>query len=112
MKYSREFLEEALSGLHYIQTNGPDHEDYGICSNLSGTVGSRATALIGRYVTSWEHYSRFPGYPVPAYDFGNPVDEYALTAHMWDKDHPYGKMRWELLDHIITCIEKELADAQ
>jgi hypothetical protein len=111
MQYLKEFLAEALRGLRYIKVNGPEHEGYGICYNLNCYMGQQTGKFTERYAKSWAHYSGEEGYPVPAYDFENPVDEYAYSEHLWNKDHPYGQMRWELLDHVITCIEKELADA-
>lgn len=115
--FSKEILEVALSALQQIKADEYS-KSAGICYNLNVNAGwdtgddSQGSLIVKHYARSWSKYSGESLYPVPDHLGLSALIAYTNhVAYMWDKDHPYGKMRWELLDHIIVCIEKELADA-
>lgn len=61
----------------------------------------------------WPKFSGHIGFPVPApKEWGvDASDAYTLTQEadtLWDRSTEYGRLRWELLDFLITELEKEV----
>lgn len=112
--FSTEVLQTALKALQRIRT-GSYEEICGICYNLNGNAGwepgtgSVGNQLVAHYAKAWQHYTGVEEYPVPHPELS--ASRAYSTANLWDKAHPYGSMRWDLLAHIIRCIEGELQDA-
>lgn len=58
----------------------------------------------------WPQFSGHPYYPVPSpFEELDAQDVYEETdsESMWNPNHPYGKLRWELVDFCIAELEKE-----
>lgn len=100
----KEYLENALQALRKLRENGPECVSVGICANTYGVVGR----LVRELSPSWKKYSGNDRYPVPAVMYSTPYQEYVLTKNLWDKSTEYGRLRWELLDHLIAMAEREL----
>ena len=96
-----EALKE-LRGLH-----GVPKPSNGICGNLRALLRSPLYNVPERkfdpywdlepYFKTWEHTSG---------EESNPIS-WELEGSKWDKDQPQGKARYQLIDHIISEMEKE-----
>lgn len=78
----------------------------GICGNISDyyrSANHRAIQfLVGKLAANWEHYSGTPQFPVPSsYKGVSHHDMFMRTENMWNKKSKYGKLRWDLLDHLM-----------
>lgn len=113
--FSTKVLQTALVALKRIQ-EGEYEEVCGICYNMSDRNGGKvnqflAAKIVAHYAKPWPHYSGDKDYPVPHIEM-TPEEAYNEdTKHMWDKSHPYGSLRWDLLEHIIECIKEDLKNA-
>jgi hypothetical protein len=64
------------------------------------------------YFYSWKHFSGNAFYPVPQSKrvvIGDPSRKYIDALYLgafWTKE--YGRLRYNLLEHIIQCLEEEL----
>lgn len=97
--------------------------EYGICVNFE-TLCSRSPKAKGladrgdpfkklffKYVKTWPHYSGDKHYYIPAASSvprttATAESTYNWTSNMYDRRVPYCKLRHDLLDHIIRCVEK------
>lgn len=82
---------------------------------LSGVCGAVkpawdvSTAIRDRAFVTWKHYSGYSRHwPVPAPDGSNPSDKYRNTTFLWNPLTKYGRLRWNLLDHVIKTFEQEI----
>lgn len=81
-------------------------------------VGFSTIRVLFPYFKSWESYSGITSYPVPTskddfkLDRGERViraaDKFALERGKWDKKTEYGRLRFELLDHIVKEMTKDI----
>ena len=55
------------------------------------------------YVKTWKHYNGDAVYPIPSPLEGVKGEEayYDYTLNKWDRNTPYGQLRYDLLDHLI-----------
>ena len=94
------------------------NEEVGICTNIgkhlqmiftkkfynhySTTWAVFNTGYL-EYVKTWKHYSGNEVYPIPSPLEG--VDDEGVyhnsTLNKWDRNTPYGQLRYDLLDHLI-----------
>ena len=106
----RKMLINTLQVLKGMQQGRILSHKTGICDNLSlsHVVDSRdGYAIIQRFSTSWEKYSKDKEYPVPSTDKNySPLNMYHMTKNIWVGK--YGDLRKELLQHLITEITKEI----
>lgn len=80
----------------------------GICSQINPAQNVN-TSIRNRAFATWEHYSGYGlAWPVPAPDGSNPSDKYLDTIFLWNPLTKYGRMRWNLLDHVIKTFEQEI----
>ena len=104
-------MTDLLTALKQLRENGPKDRDEGICAqfDLYGLYSSQEQ--MRRFKASfktWPHYSGDHSFPVPSPD--KSVD--AIYAYfdesndLWDRDTEYGRLRWDLLDHIIAEMSK------
>ena len=100
----KEYLKEALQALRRLRENGPLYTDIGICANADTDVDG----IVLEFSSCWEKYSGDILYPVPAVKYFTPFQEFNQTKNLWDRETEYGQLRWELLDHLIDCVEREL----
>lgn len=111
--FSTEVLQTALVALKRIQEGSYD-KVCGICYNLNGNADwepgtdSTGNQLVAHYAKSWQHYTGEKEYPVPHPELPAWLAYTVANLYLWDKSHPYGSLRWDLLNHIIECIEEEL----
>lgn len=99
---------------------------YGVCSNteifLKNVNGIRleisVSKILSNFWQDWEHFSGHNDYPVPANRYLRKTsivealakDEYSITRDMYDESTEYGKLRWELIDHLIYKMELYLTE--
>ena len=95
-----------LDMLYEIRLNGPINSRSGICGNVS----FRRCLLLTELFKSWAKFSGNEEFPVQEGDV-NPEWSYAYNKKMWDKSTEYGQLRWELLDHCIAQLQKEINHA-
>ena len=109
-------IHQALIG---IREEGPTDPTCGICSNViealwfdeaaDKDLSAEAEALWHNLTDScslwrdWPHYRGEDRYPVPG---GMDAYDEALEADdMWDRETEYGRLRWDLLNHVIGVVE-------
>lgn len=124
----KEVLNTMLDSLRDLYEGKLKYDYLGICSNLSvptvqkyGIQSKLLSSLIDGIMKdcfkSWEFYSGNPGYPVPPTKVFVCEDPHAgqwaynraaLNETLWDQDTQYGRLRMDLVGHMIKFIEKEL----
>lgn len=98
-------MTDLLTALKQLRENGPHNRSAGICSqfDLYGLYSSEERQQFRASFKTWPHYSGDPSFPVPSPDGLT----YAINAYfdksnyLWDRNTEYGRLRWDLLDHII-----------
>lgn len=100
---------------------------YGLCANFENMCyfsdieplpvrvrwpnGNPFKQLFIKYVKTWPHYSGNNTFFIPAVSkvWPGPTAEsmYHNTNNLYDRRSPYCKLRHDLLDHIIRCVEAE-----
>ena len=114
--YYNEYLQLMLDAALDIKEGNFD-EEYGICTNLSEEVNSQIGE--SEYYDSWEILKEaFYKWPKFSGDVNFPInDPYnKVSAHRAYDDLPkwigeYGALRFELLDHVIDYLKKEIESA-
>lgn len=101
-------MTDLLTALKQLRENGPDKRYAGICcqSDLLGLYSSEECRQFRASFKTWPHYSGDISFPVPSPDKSiDAVDAYLDKSNdLWDRDTAYGRLRWDLLDHIIAEI--------
>lgn len=96
-----------LEALIQLKTKGPVRKDAGICWNID--LGIRSwfdKEKIKQAFTTWPHFSGNSSYPIPSTHYPDPSYAYDRTDNLWDRRTKYGRLRWDLLDHLIEYLEK------
>lgn len=115
-EYSLRDLTIALEILGTIKARGgPGRGSYGICHQLSaGLSMNKASSLVADLAEDWEHYSGHREFPVPGLCRGFEEAQQAYMAAptncMWDRDHPYGRKRWQLVEYMIDRLAQIMAE--
>lgn len=83
------------------------HKEYGELSLVS--------VRIPYWAERWPKFSGVSSYPVPSLDPQmSPADAFNkatnVRGRMWGKTNPYGALRWELLEFLISTLEALEAD--
>ena len=103
-------MTDLLTALKQLRENGPKNRDAGICSqfDLYGLYSSEERRQFRDSFKTWQYYSGDISFPVPSPDgFTEAIDAYFdETDDLWDWDTEYGRLRWDLLDHIIKELSK------
>ena len=98
-------MTDLLTALKQLRENGPDKRDGGICSqfDLYGLYSSEERQRFRASFKTWPHYSGDIEFPVPSPDKSiEAIDAYFDRGNdLWDRYTAYGRLRWDLLDHII-----------
>ena len=103
-----------LEILECIKENGPENIDNGICSSMGHyqnyPVSMADEKIIDSIMDSifkdWKHFSGSYAYPIPSTTAGvSHSSQFHLTDHKWDKTTEYGRLRWDLLEFMISEIE-------
>lgn len=94
--YEYVILHFALKELKKKVDKGNHYRHRGICGNLE--IPFNIKTSLESLFTRWPKYSGNITYPVP-HQYLNPIDAYANTSDHWVGY--YGKLRIELLDHMI-----------
>lgn len=84
-----------------------DHAQFGICFQITHTNNYVYTK---RLMRQWPKYSGDSDYPIPDPDgIEDPSVYYSRSGSsaMWNKEHPYGALRHELLDYLIEKLESQ-----
>lgn len=105
-------MRTMLETLETIRENPDEIPDklYGICALLPETFDWDSKRIESAF-RSWPKFSGLPEHPIPSTDPEfSPRVFYAICSreNMWNPDHPYGALRWELVDHMI----KEFSDTE
>lgn len=97
--------------------------DCGICENIISVTGGKFDLTFYRHFKTWKYYSGNSQYPVP-----NPVKDsswgpsfaynrsfFKWLRRRWYNDMfnmkmSYSHLRWDLVKHIISEMEKELKE--
>ena len=114
-----EYLQLMLDAALDIKA-GNFNKGYGICGNLSNKVISAVEEsehydsyqILKQVFYTWPKFSGDAQYPI-----NDPDDPYnEVSAHRaygylpkWTGE--YGALRFELLDHVIDCLKKEIESA-
>lgn len=72
----------------------------GICQLVGGSM------LLNHYFETWDKFSGHSSYPVPCKNMSSPVSAFWSDKHKWKGD--YGRLRYDLLCHIIKSVKNEL----
>jgi hypothetical protein len=108
-KYTKDELLYILLLLEEINIRGPHFHDYGICGNLEENFPEAAT-FVSKYAKDWKHNSHISSeFPVEGY-----VEYYLANSYkqtLWSKTTKHGRLRWQLLKHIIKRVRKEIKNA-
>lgn len=103
-------MNDLLAALEQLRENGPYNRDAGICSQLDlyGLYSSEERRQFRDSLKTWPHYSGDSSFPVPSPDKSvEAIDAYFdEQLDLWDRDTEYGRLRWDLLDHIIKELSK------
>ena len=103
-------MTDLLTALKQLRENGPYNRDAGICAqfDLYGLYSSEERRQFRASFTTWQHYSGDDSFPVPSPDkYIVAIDAYFDKSNdLWDRDTAYGRLRWDLLDHIIAELSK------
>lgn len=103
-------MTNLLTALKQLRENGPNNRDAGICSqfDLYGLYSSEERQQFRDSFETWPHYSGDPSFPVPSPDRSIAAIDYYFDKgnDLWDRDTEYGRLRWDLLDHIIKELSK------
>lgn len=111
-------LYQIIEAVKAKVTDNPHGYDTGLCylmfCNLKAYKGepcySQWHGLKQLAFAQWDQYSGDGMFPVPSPDSSDPeqaFDNGCKGRVMFDPDHPYGKARLELLDHLITFYRSE-----
>lgn len=100
-------MTDLLTALKQLRENGPTNRDVGICSQLDlfGWYSSEERQQFLACFKTWPQYSGDIDFPVPGPAAA--IDAYFDNLYdLWDRDTEYGRLRWDLLDHIIKEMSK------
>lgn len=100
-------MTDLLTALKQLRENGPKNRGGGICSQLDlyGWYSSEEHRQFRDSFETWQYYSGDPSFPVPG--TAAAIDAYFdKSIDLWDRDTAYGRLRWDLLDHIIKELSK------
>jgi len=109
-QFSKETLTRVLGILKYIKENGPSIYEAGICANLEMFLlddENLGTDIVVYYSKDWKH--KVPDiiyFPVEGCDekYHKASENYKL----WSKTTKYGRLRWNLLNHMIKRVQEDL----
>lgn len=103
-------MTDLLTALKQLRENGPKNRDVGICSqfDLYGFYSAEECRQLKASFKTWPHYSGDHSFPVPSPDKSmDALDAYFYDGNdLWDCNTEYGRLRWDLLDHIIKEMSK------
>lgn len=100
-------MNDLLTALKQLRENGPKNHSGGICAqfDLYGLYSSQERRQFRDSFKTWPHYSGTIGFPVPGPAAA--IDAYIDNQDdLWDRDTEYGRLRWDLLDHVIKEMSK------
>ena len=112
MTYS-EYLQLMLDAALDIKAGNFD-KGYGICGNLSHKVNSQVKEseryglyhILRRAFCTWPKFSGDADYPINDPNGIETADDVYVRSHKWIG--AYGTLRFELLDHVIDFLKKEI----
>ena len=95
---------------------------HGLCTNFAQMYDHSSTKLPAmlnpfkqlfiKYVKTWPHYTGkkdyfIPAVPSKAWPHATAELMYDWQPNQYDRRSPYCKLRYDLLDHVIRCVEAE-----
>lgn len=112
-KYHKKILLKSLKNLRsrkwYVGLGLSSHSKRGICHYVNNETIFNSGKL-EKYFKTWKHYSGSYHYPVPSTIEGMDAHQmFRTNTYKFDMFTKYGRLRWNLLNHIIKELEKELA---
>lgn len=110
MKYETELLENVLKTLRSIKVRRSNLV-CGICNNIIREVDrgqeEEASELMVELFESWPKFSGDSSFPIVVGHLETDADAQYLSRNsdqLWDKGTEYGRLRYELVDHMIDTI--------
>ena len=118
MKISNELKAVILPALKKFQLKTTIYPHYGLCINLHLIIRdyydnideflerplfSQCGLFLKESFKTWDHYSGSEDFPIG----DNPIEAEKLffdCCDYWDESSEYGLLRFELIDHLIACI--------
>lgn len=114
-----EFKTKILVGLIEIRDNGPTHDYHGICHNLrmvavpdytntfkcDWNLVEELEGWLKDTFPLWEKFSGDSNYPIRTKDLSPWESYYKLEP--WNTEGESGKLRYELLDFLISVLVEE-----
>ena len=114
-------IEHSIKVLQEIKKGNLDCNRWGICSNFKNMFGEtwgltdayayqqgeECFKILEYLMRHWEHYSDDPTYPVPSTVRDKTAAEMYLCTNKqkhWSKTDNYGRMRYNLVNWLITCL--------
>lgn len=100
-------MTDLLTALKQLRENGPKNRNSGICKQIDWYNSEEHRQFRASFET-WPHYSGDDSFPVPSPDKSmDAIDAYFNESNdLWDRGTEYGRLRWDLLDHIIAEMSK------
>lgn len=93
--------------LQILKAVGPKDINVGICANIP--YDKETEELLRSVMMQWPKYSGRFLYPVPDPQGGSASKAYHRIESLWDRQDPYGQLRWELLNwcinHLMDCMQ-------
>jgi len=104
----------ARKALYHILENGPDTMFSGLCGNVywrivdeSNINSQELDNMFDRMFKSWDKFSGHPDYPVEGC-----AGVYFSIGDKYNRATLYGRLRYELIHHLIKCIDEELMELE
>ena len=95
-----------LNALKRIRDKGPYNRVAGICCNLKNFDFEMEFRDV---CVAWPKHSGNLCFPIPSPTGRDPGDMYLFSGEdvMWNKEHPYGALRYEMLNWAIEQLEAQ-----
>jgi hypothetical protein len=106
-----------LEVLRKLKVEGPVHKDMGLCFNMKIYIEDYIDAydVVRDLATKWPHFSGQHSFPIST--GANTPADVQYRAHKddgrgWDRRRKYAKLRWDLLDFMISEVEAILGTSK
>jgi hypothetical protein len=115
--YNTNELDQVLSALKYIKLEEPTSEITGLCYNVFEYIDKNyketkisygdSQSIMQNHFLSWSKFSGNYDYPVEGDE-----ETYYNVLNKYDRRTLYGKLRYQLIDHLVERITDEIYEDQ
>ena len=110
MKISNELKIAILPTLLKAVQKDIQDKSEGLCGMLADRTNSKIDHELFLFkeqcFESWKHYSGWLSFPIASDTEGMDAgDKYLQCKNKWDKRTKYGRLRFDLTQHMINCID-------